>query len=82
MIRTARPPLEDDGDELRSAVAMLGAMIRKDVIGVQVLGKYVDPTGLVFGFAALAIDALSEPSTTDIEGYIDRLFQRLDRERS
>jgi hypothetical protein len=75
----ARPPLEDDNEELRSAVAMLGAMIRKDVVGIQVLGKHTDTTEMMFGFAALAIDALGEPSTTDIAGYVDRLFARLDR---
>ena len=79
MIGTARPPLEDDNDELREAVAMLGAMIRKDVEGIQVLGKHADFAEMMFGFAQLTIDALGEPSTTDIQGYIDRLFTRLER---
>jgi hypothetical protein len=56
--RLARSPIRDEGDELRTAAAMLAAMIRRDIPGIQVLGKYADQTGLVFGFAQLAIDAL------------------------
>jgi hypothetical protein len=58
---------------------MLGAMIKRDITGIQALGKYADTTGLMFGFAQLAIDALGEPSTTDIQAYLDRLFERLER---
>jgi hypothetical protein len=77
MTRLARSPIRDEGDDLRTATAMLTAMINRDVEGIQVLGKYADTTGLIFGFAQLAIDALGEPSTTDIQAYHDRLFDRL-----
>jgi hypothetical protein len=79
MIRLARSPIRDEGDEMRQAVAMLSAMIRRDVEGIQVIGKYADTTALVFGFAQLAIDALGEEPTTDIQAYLDRLFERLGR---
>jgi hypothetical protein len=77
--RRARSPIRDEGDELRSAAAMMTAMISRDVEGIQVLGKYADTTGLVFGFAKLMIDALNEPATTNIQAYLNRLFERLER---
>ena len=58
---------------------MLKAMSRKDLDGIQVLDRHSDPLALLFGFAELTIDALSEPATTDIAGYVERLFERLDR---
>jgi hypothetical protein len=54
-------------------------MSRNDLDGIQVLNRYTDPLALLFGFAELTIDALGEPSTTDIAGYVERLFARLDR---
>jgi hypothetical protein len=39
----------------------------------------LDPTDLASGCAKMMIDALSEPRTTDLSGYIARLFGRLDR---
>jgi hypothetical protein len=44
-----------------------------------VLSRYTDPFELHFGFAEIVIDALGEPSTTDLAGYMERLFERLDR---
>ena len=79
MTRLARSPIRDEGDELRTAAAMLTAMIRRDVEGIQVIGKHADTTGLMFGFAQLTIDALGEEPTTDIQAYLDRLFERLER---
>ena len=79
MTRLARSPIRDEDDEIRQAVAMLSAMIRRDVEGIQVIGKYADTTALVFGMAQLTIDALGEPSSTDIQAYLDRLFERLER---
>jgi hypothetical protein len=74
-----RAPLAGDTDDLRTALAMLKAMRARDLEGLQVLSRYTDPFELHFGFAEIVIDALGEPSTTDLAGYMERLFERLDR---
>jgi hypothetical protein len=74
-----RPALTGDTEDLRTAVAVIAAIDRKDAEGVSVLDKYADPTALLFGFAQLMIDALGEPATTDVASYVDRLFARLDQ---
>lgn len=79
MTRLARSPIKDDDDEIRQAVAMLSAMIRRDIEGVQVIGKYADTTALTFGLASIVFDALSQDATTNIEAYLHRLFERLER---
>jgi hypothetical protein len=79
MIGSDRPAITGDTDELRAALAMLKAMSRRDLEGIAVLGRHSDPWELLFGFALIAIDALGEPTTTDIGAYVERLFDRIDR---
>lgn len=79
MIGPDRSAITGDTDDLRSALAMLKAMSRKDLDGIQVLDRHSDPLALLFGFAEIVVDALGEAPTTDLGAYIDRLFQRLDR---
>lgn len=53
MIGPDRPAIDGDTDDLRTALAMLKAMSRKDLDGIQVLGRHSDPLALLFGFAEL-----------------------------
>jgi hypothetical protein len=79
---TSRAPLTGDTADLRDAAAVIAALDRKDIEGIQVLIKYLDPTALAAGCAQLLVDALGEPRTSDLGGYLARVFDRLDRGQS
>lgn len=74
-------PLPTLGAEgLRSAAALIKATSDADIDAINVLGRHVDdPIRLVLSFCWLIGDALVEPASHDLPGYVQRLFARLDR---
>ena len=66
-------------DELRTVAAMLKALTRDDHEAVWLLADSADHARLVSSLVRLLVDALIEPSTTDLAGYTDRVFARLDQ---
>lgn len=74
-----RPMVNFDSDSLSAAFAVLAAVERSDVTAYHVITKHSDPLDLTLALVFAVGDALAEPSSTDVAGYCDELFDRLAR---
>jgi hypothetical protein len=72
-----RPDLATD--LFRTALALVKSVDRSDAEAIVALAPYGDALPLVIGLCHLTRDALAEPPSTDLVGYVDRLFTQADR---